>query len=367
MTSVAPPANILLTGKSLAHYRIRTDAVMLVGGTGFVGSAVLSNLLNKGFTVRAVVRSLAKAAPLETVFKAYVDSGKLTFAVVPDMAVPGAFASALDGIDGIVHCASPILSSDPNADPQDLIAPAVNGTLGIVQDAAKVASVKRIVVTSSVVTFLEPKEGKYVYTEADWYDAAPKLVEQQGRSAPGRLKYIASKLLAERAAWDWVKENKPSFELVTVLPPWVWGKSVLGDPGHIRPEASNNRLLAALERARDGTLDLTEIANFTDALDIAEGHVKALTTPGISGERFIILGHSPTWQDILDHLASNPVPGLVAPIGEPGGGKSFSDVAQTKATMSGEKAVKELGMTYRSPKDTLHDTLAQALEFGWKL
>lgn len=333
MSSIVPPANILLTG-----------------GTGFIGSAVLANLLTKGFTVKAVVRSLVKAVPLETTFKPYVESGKLSFAVVPDITVPGAFASALSGIDGVVHCASPMVPSDPEADPQDLIGPAVQGTIGILQDAAKVPGIKRVVVTSSAITLLEPKEGKYVYTEADWFDTAPKIVEQQGRSAPGALKYIASKVLAEHATWDWIEANKPSFELVTVLPPWTWGKSILADPTHIRPQASNYRLLSAVSRARDGTLDLVETTDFTDVLDIAEGHVKALTTPGISGQRFALIGCSATWQDTLDSIASKPVQGLAVPIGQPGSGKSISDIAEK--IVSGEKAVKEFGMAYRSPKDT---------------
>lgn len=98
-------------------------------------------------------------------------------------------------------------------------------TTGILSDAAKVPSVKRVVITSSIVTLLEPKEGKYVYSEADWFDTAPKLVEQYGVGASGGIKYIASKVLAERAAWEYVAKNKPSYELVTVLPPWTWGVS----------------------------------------------------------------------------------------------------------------------------------------------
>lgn len=99
-------------------------------------------------------------------------------------------------------------------------------------------------------------------------------------------------------------------------------------------------------------------------LDIAEGHVKALTTPGISGQRFALIGGSVTWQDTLDYLATNPVQGLAVPLGQPGSGKSFFDVSEK--TISGEKAMKQLGMTYRSPKDTIHDALTQALELGWK-
>lgn len=173
----------------------------------------MANLLDNNFAVRAVVRSLPKAAPLQRVFKSYVDAGKLTFVVVPDITAPSAFTSALSGIDGAIHCASPMVPSDPNANPQDVIGPAVEGTLRILQDAAKVDTIKRIVVTSSVVALLEPKEVKYAYTEVDWFDTAPKIVQQQGKKAPGGLKYVASKVLAEHAAWDWVERTTPHSNL----------------------------------------------------------------------------------------------------------------------------------------------------------
>lgn len=213
MSAVTAPANILLTG-----------------GSGFIGAAVLSNLLSKGFSVRAVIRSPNKANPFNTTFKSYIDSGKLTFTVVADLTVPGAFDAALQGIDGVIHCASPMPPMDPKTDPELILGPAVKMTTGILQDAANVPSVKRVVVTSSIVTLIEPKEGKYVYSEADWFDTAPKLVEQYGVEASGGIKYIASKVLAERAAWEFVAKNKPSYELVTVLPPWTWGVSALVEP-----------------------------------------------------------------------------------------------------------------------------------------
>jgi nucleoside-diphosphate-sugar epimerase len=188
-----------------------------------------------------VVRSDAKAAPFQRTFASFVTSGHLTFVVVPDMTISGAFNEALKEIDGVMHVASPMPPMDPKTDPEIILGPAVKMTLGILEDAAKVSSVKRVVITSSVVTLYEPKEGKYVYSEvcccfsiclhdllmscvqADWFDTAPKLVKQYGVEASGGIKYIASKVLAERAAWDFVEKNKPSYEFVAVLPPWVWG------------------------------------------------------------------------------------------------------------------------------------------------
>jgi nucleoside-diphosphate-sugar epimerase len=112
-----------------------------------------------------VVRSNAKAAPLQKNFASYITSGHLDFVVVPDMTVPGAFKEALKGIDGVLHIASSMPPMDPKIDPEVITGPAVGMTVGILEDAAKVPSVKRVVLTSSVVALFEPKGGKYVYTE----------------------------------------------------------------------------------------------------------------------------------------------------------------------------------------------------------
>ncbi len=119
--------------------------------------------------MRAVVRSDGKAAPFQQTFKSYIDSGSLTFVVVPDMTIPGAFNSALQGIDGVIHCASPMPPMDAKIDPEIILGPAVKMTTGILEDAAKVSTVKRVVITSSVVTLYEPKQGRYVYSEVSSY------------------------------------------------------------------------------------------------------------------------------------------------------------------------------------------------------
>lgn len=128
-----------------------------------MGASVIANLLSKGFSILAVVRSTAKAAPLQTTFKSHVSTGHLTFAIVPDMTVPGAIDMA--GVDGIIHSASPLPPMDPQTDPEAVIGPAVQMTTSVLREAARWPSVKRVVITSSIVTIWEPKQGSYIYSE----------------------------------------------------------------------------------------------------------------------------------------------------------------------------------------------------------
>ncbi|KAG8809845.1 methylglyoxal reductase (NADPH-dependent) gre2, partial [Serendipita sp. 399] len=257
---------------------IQAPALVLVtGGTGFLGAAVVLRLLQDGFSVRAAIRSESKLSLFNNRFQEEIDTGKLTFSVVPDMTVSGAFHEAVKGVDAIVHSASPLIPTDLTVHPNELIKPAVDITLRVLEDAATALSVKRIVVTSSAVTLLEPHEGKHIYTEVDWFDSAPKIVEQAGASAPGFLKYMASEVLAERAAWAWVKEYNPSYELVTVLPPWIFGKDIFSNPDTIRPGSSNFHLLSAISKANSGALTEQEYlatSESVDLLDAAEAHLQ---------------------------------------------------------------------------------------------
>lgn len=59
--------------------------------------------------------------------------------------------------------------------------------------------------------------------QVDYFNSSVKLINEHGSAAPSFLKYMASKTLAEQAAWKWVEDNKPSFEVVTTLPSWVFG------------------------------------------------------------------------------------------------------------------------------------------------
>ena len=145
----------------------------------------------------------------------------------------GAFDEAVKGVDAIVHAASPINLG--LQEPEAFIGPAVRGTTGILKSAqAHGPSVKRIVTLSSVGAVCsltdypsseQPTGTQRVFTEADWNEAAIKEVETKGKDASPIDAYMASKTLAERAAWNWYEKNKSSvsWDLVTLQPPYVFG------------------------------------------------------------------------------------------------------------------------------------------------
>lgn len=136
----------------------------------------------------------------------------------------GAFDEYVKDVIAIEHTASPFTSQID--DPQEVLAPAVAGTTSILKSAIQHGkNVQRVVVTSSTAAILEiPKEPK-VLNETNWNNQAVKETEEKGREADSGSKYQASKVLAERAAWKIVEENKEKigWELVTLNPPYVFG------------------------------------------------------------------------------------------------------------------------------------------------
>ena len=136
----------------------------------------------------------------------------------------GAFDEAVQGVDAVAHTASPFHFK--GGDPAELIGPAVHGTTGVLVSALKYgSSVRRIVITSSCASVLTPSPEPRVFSEEDWNTTSPKEVQEKGKEATQADKYRASKTLAEKAAWEFVKSKgaELSWDLVVLNPPFVFG------------------------------------------------------------------------------------------------------------------------------------------------
>ncbi|KAG8895062.1 methylglyoxal reductase (NADPH-dependent) gre2, partial [Tulasnella sp. 408] len=249
------------------------STVLLTGANGFIAATILRKLLERGHTVVGTVRSQSKATFLREQYKAAVDSNKLQFAVVDDITVPGAFDEVLRShqFDAVLHTSSPFHWNITDID-KELLQPAIQGTVGILDSVHRVApSVERVVVTSSFASVVNRTKGTWpgkVYTEADWNPTN----REEGLKDVGSG-YYASKTLAEQAAWDFVKEKNPSFTLTTLCPPMVYGPPEQEVPSMVKLNTSD--------------LDIYDIFNGTsdprygvwiwvDVRDLAEAHVLAM-------------------------------------------------------------------------------------------
>lgn len=111
-------------------------------------------------------------------------------------------------------------------EPEEMITPAVEGTLSVLKAAAVYGpSVKRIIVLSSTAAVFNAAPFGATLDESSWNEAMVAEVKEKGRDAAQVSKYCASKTLAERAAWEWWNERKGAlgWDLVALNPPWVYG------------------------------------------------------------------------------------------------------------------------------------------------
>ncbi|UTW61529.1 aldehyde reductase [bacterium SCSIO 12741] len=261
--------------------------VLLTGISGFIGQHCAAELLKQGYAVRGSLRSLSKSEAITNTIKKEVDpKGNLEFCELNLLKDEG-WDEAMDGVDFLMHVASPFVSKVPK-DENELIKPAVEGTQRAMK-AAKKAGIKRVVLTSSMVAMLGDVVGDKNINENSWTN--PK--------AKNATAYLKSKVLAEKSAWDFIKDQGGSdpMELVTIHPGPVYG-----------PPLSNNlsgESMTTFSEMLLGKIPMVPQAgiNMSDVRDVARIHVQALENAQAAGHRFIVASEKAhTFQDLAQTL-----------------------------------------------------------------
>ena len=245
--------------------------VLVTGGTGYIAGELISQLLAKGWTVQATVRSKAKSEALlrKRLGNPGEDRLKIFEAELMDDA---GWAEANAGCTHVAHVASPIAVSVPRHE-DDMIVPAREGTLRALR-FAKDAGVKRFVQTSSMAAVAYGRSEKvYTVDESDWTDV----------THPDVYPYVKSKTIAERAARDWMAANGGDMEFVSVNPSMVLGP--VADPDF-------SPSVEAVKQVLDGSMPMAPDLGFAvvDTRDCADLHVRCLEEPGLANERFLAAG-----------------------------------------------------------------------------
>jgi nucleoside-diphosphate-sugar epimerase len=246
------------------------STILVTGGSGFIGSHCILQLLTAGHQVRTTVRNLKRESDVRAMLKeGGAEPGSRLSFIAADLENDAGWPQAVAGCEYVLHVASPLPPSVPKNE-DELIVPAREGTLRVLR-AARDAGVKRVVVTSSFAAIgYGRKERKAPFTEADW----------TGPNGDDVTPYTKSKTLAERAAWDFMAKEGGKLELSVVNPVGVFGP-VLG------PDYSASILL--VQRLMDGAIPGCPRLYFgvVDVRDVADLHLRAMTHPAAKGERFL--------------------------------------------------------------------------------
>jgi dihydroflavonol-4-reductase len=264
--------------------------VLVTGISGYVGQHCAAELLKKGYSVRGSVRSLAKTDEIVNGIKKEVDpKDNLEFCEL-DLMKDDGWDKAMEGCDYVLHIASPFVVKDPK-DENELIKPAVEGTLRALK-AAKKAGIKRLVLTSSTVAMSGGKSGLIKIDQDSWTDVNGKDVTA----------YFKSKTLAEKSAWEFIKNQTgdPRLELVVINPGPIYGPTLTGN---LAGEAMD-----FFKKLITGQVPMLPQAYsvMSDVRDVATIHVAALENEKANGKRFIVTTETPhAMQEIAQILKSN--------------------------------------------------------------
>jgi dihydroflavonol-4-reductase len=322
---------------------------LVTGATGFVGSAVARALSRAGWQVRVLVREGSDRRNLRP----------LTAEIaIGDLLDETSIGEALRGCDALFHVAADYRLGAAHA--QQLYRTNVEGTRNTLDAAARM-KIGRIVYTSSVATVGLPGDGSP--GREDTAVALPDMIGHYKRS-----KFLAEQLVRERAGGG--------------APVIIVNPSTPVGPGDLKPTPTGRMVLDAALGRMPAYVDTG--LNIVHVDDVAAGHLRALER-GRIGERYILGGENLTLREILVHisrLVGRKPPSIRLPhavlLPLAVGAETFARLTGTEARAtvesvrmarkhmyySSDKAVRELGYSWRAPTAAFEDAIAWFREQG---
>jgi nucleoside-diphosphate-sugar epimerase len=249
---------------------------------GFLGMHILEELLATNHSVRVLTRSQEKGEHIESQFP--TSALPLDVIVVEDQLAEGAYDKAAQGVEAVIHTALPFFFTAKDNE-EEMIKPARAITFKMLSAAAKSASVRRVMLTSSLAAMVNPFNGlafkDTTYTAKTWNSVKRDQVEGPV------LEYLALKMFAERDAWDFVEREKPLFDLVTMCPTLVVGVPLQ----EVKSMDQLNTSFAVLYSLFDAKqIPDNGFPCVVSVTDVAKAHVRSLDVKEARGHRFICHG-----------------------------------------------------------------------------
>lgn len=335
--------------------------VLITGITGFLAAHCLDAVLDDpaGYRVRGTLRSKGKAEELLARFSSEQRS-RIELVEVKDTASSD-LTQAIKDVDYILHTASPYQPSVEDVE-RDLLKPALDGTLNVLRYAHKEPSVKFVAITSSFAAIRNANKGGHLrpgftYTEDDWNPSTVEEAKQQG----GLFAYAVSKALAEKGAWDFVREQKPHYKIAAFNPPMIYGPT-LQPSGKSKSSLNTSSkgiyaLISGLDAMPEDKLPL-----FCHGRDVADAHVRAIAklNEGAADRRWLLCGGTFTWGMAVKHIAKTH-PELKDRLPKGWESAKEKDLGQF-AKLDSRPAQQVLGIKFRDWKVTLDESIDSLLE-----
>ena len=261
------------------------EKVLVTGATGFIGLHCIQQLLEQGYAVNGTLRSMQRESEVRQSLEKHNTSCENLALYPVDLMSDEGWDEAMFGCDYLLHVASPFVLS--NETEEFFVKPAVEGALRALKFADK-HDIKKVVLTSSFAAVGDTFDGTTSFNETHWSDTSNNKMTF----------YSKSKTLAERAAWDYVKDNDVSYQLTVINPVGVLGPSLSDDVG-----ISNSMVLRMLNGSMPALAKIH--IGIVDVRDVAKAHILAMKNTDSDGERFIVSEKEMWMSDIANVLNTN--------------------------------------------------------------
>jgi dihydroflavonol-4-reductase len=324
--------------------------VLVTGGSGYLGGWCIVELLRRGHRVRTTVRDPSREREVHAAVASEVDPAHHLTVHAADLMSDEHWDNVIEGCDYVLHVASPFPPTQPK-DPDELIRPAREGTQRVLGKALDHGA-ERVVVTSSIAAVrLAKGSEKRTLNEEDWTDP----------ESPDLTPYVRSKTIAERAAWDLVRERGEEQRLAVVNPGAIIGPVLHDDTSYS---------LQAIERLLKGSPGVPRLGfNFVDVRDVADLEIRAMTSPEGGGKRFIAVTEW-LWMadagkilrerlgDQASKVPTRTIPDLLVRGMAlfDGGIRSVVGSLGKRTDLTSERAISTLGWSPRPIEDTIAET-----------
>jgi nucleoside-diphosphate-sugar epimerase len=262
-----------------------SSPILITGASGFVALHTIIQALQQGYKVRATLRNSARETEVREIVAKYIDAKDNLEFVPADLMNDTGWDKAMQGIQQVLHVASPFPLFEPKHE-DELIIPAVQGTQRVLR-AAHRGNIKRVVIVSSVAAISSGHNGENrTFDENDW-----SIIENNIGA------YAKSKTLAEREAWKFINgaENTNKMEMAAINPPLILGP-ILNKEFHTSIEII--RLFMRGEVPGVARLKM----GIVDVRDVASVLLLAMVTPEAAGQRFTCPATTMWYKEIADIL-----------------------------------------------------------------
>ncbi|WJX44753.1 hypothetical protein P8452_31696 [Trifolium repens] len=335
---------------------VHTAKYCVTGATGYIGSWLVEALLQRGCFVHATVRDPEKSLHLLSLWK----GGDQLRIFRADLQEEGSLDDAVKGCVGVFHVAASMqfnISDKENTEAfvqENIIDPAIKGTINLLKSCLKSNSVKRVVFTSSISTITaKDNDGKW---KPIVDESCQTQTEILWNTQPSGWVYALSKLLTEEAAFKFAQEN--GIDLVSVITSTVAGPFFTANvPSSVKVllspltgETENYKIISAVN-ARMGSIALVHIE------DICNAHIFLMEHTKAEG-RYICTTQSCT----LSNLAALVSKEYSSPNTQRKSQKSYDNVPSEISS----KKLKDLGFSYKhSLEEIIHQTIMCCLDYGY--